>query len=257
MSRCAAVATLLIAVACNREVREAKKLVRAAVQVPQTQATVVTIRTSTQPGNKTTISTVVIGSDVARDATEVVTWRLFDLQNERVGFVNDAAKTVRWATLQDLEAQHPAAADDGAPHARLQPTRMQRPLLGVPAALGVVKLGGYERQVWIGSHPLIPAMLFPLMDASDGSREHVLTGVRGFPLADHSEVTAGKTKFVVDRQVVSVERKNVPAALLQIPSDYKEIKEPAVRRPAASSHPPDRRTPATGSRSSATVRTNP
>ena len=258
IERCAAVALLLIAVACNQPAREAKKLVKAAVPVPQMHATVVTIHTTMQPGNQSTTSTIVIGPDVARDANEIGTWRLFDVKNARVAFVNDGEKTFRWESLQSLQQRRAAAPlrAGGAPRPQFALTPVTRPILDVPATQAVVKLGAYQREVWFGSHPLIPAALFPLIEASSGSNDSVTAATHGFPLAEHAEVPYGKTKLVIDRQVVSVERKNVPQALLQIPSTYKAATEPAARRPAVSSRPLDRRTPAAGSQSSATTRTS-
>ena len=242
---------LLFAVACNQPVREAKKLVRAAIPVPQTQAAVVTIRTTQQPAKQTTTTTLVIGGDVARIVNEIGTWRLFDMKNDRVAFVNDIDRTFRWMSLQSLEQQHADPSPDGAPRPQFALTSVRRPILGVPATQAVVKLGAYQREIWIGSHPLIPAALFPLMNASAGARENVTLEAPGFPLAEHAEVPFGKSKLVVDREVVSVERKNVPAALLQIPSSYKELTEPGERLPGASSRPPGRKTPEEESRSSA------
>ncbi len=249
---------LLVAVACNQPAREAKKLVNRIEAVPQVQATVVTIRTTVVPPNQTTVTTLVIAGDVARIANEIGTWRMFDVKNERVAFVNDFAKTFRWQSLQDLDRQSDPP-DDGAPRAQFTATSVRRLILNVPATQAFVKLGGYQRELWIGSHPLIPESLFPLIDASNGSKEHLLAGVRGFPLAEHAELPYGKSKIVVDRQVASVERKNVPQSLLQIPASYKDVSatEPAARPPASSSHPRDQKTPEEESRSSATGRKGP
>ena len=257
IERCA-VAMLLFVLACGQPAREAKKLAKAAVPVPQIQATVVTIRTTVQPPNQTTTTTLVIGGELARIANEVGTWRMFDVKNGRVAFVDDFAKTFRWVSLADLE-QQPDPPDDGAPRAQFTVTSVRRLILNIPATQAFVRLGGYQRELWIGSHPLIPGSLFPLIDASNGSTEHLLAGVRGFPLAEHAELPYGKSKLVVDREVASVERKNVPQALLQIPATYKDLTAtgPAARRPASSSRPRGQRTPEEELRSSATDRKGP
>jgi len=235
--RCASAAILLLAVACNEHpVRDAKKLIRRTAEGPQILATVVTIRTTVQPGGKSTTSTIVIGTDVARDSAEIGTWRLFDLKNNRVAFVDDVAKTFRYVSLRALEQRHADAASgglaDGTPRAEYALTNERRAIAGVPATHAVVKLGAYQRELWIGSHPLIPPTLFALIHASQeptiaapiaAQVDSALLSARGFPLAEHAEVPYGKTKLVVDRQVVSVERKNVPESLLVIPPAYREV----------------------------------
>lgn len=251
---------LLVAVACNQAARDIKKVAKAAVPGgPQIQATVVTIRTALQPGKKITTSTIVIGSDVARQANEIGTWRLFDVKNERVAFVDDVAKTYRYESLKSLAATPADPPSDGAPRAQLAVSSVRRIIMGVPATQAVVRLGGYQREVWIGLHPLIPPTLFALMDASDGSADNVLSATRGFPLLDHAEIAYGNSKFVVDRAVLNIERKNVPEALLQIPASYRDVTAtaPAARHPGASSPPRDQRTREEGSRSSARDRTGP
>ncbi len=242
---------------------------------PQVLATVITIRTTLQPENKTTTSTIVIGNNLARQAEEVGTWRLFDFKRDRVAFVDDMAKAYRYESLQSLEQRHADAAlqpmADGMPHAEYLITGARRPILGVEASQAIVKLGGYQRELWFGEHPAIPPDLFALIQASElpgpaspivGKSNEGLLAMRGFPLVDHAEVPFGKNKIVVDRAVVSIARRNVPESLLVIPAAYREIKPvvakaPVARPPAVASPPPDQKTPATGSQSSATTQTNP
>ena len=61
-------------------------------QSPKIRATVVTIRTTLQPQNKTFTHTLVIANGHARSGDEVDVWRLFDLRNKQVIFVDDLAK---------------------------------------------------------------------------------------------------------------------------------------------------------------------
>jgi hypothetical protein len=123
-----------------------------------------------------------------------------------------------------------------------------------------VKLGGYQREIWVGLHPLIPPQLFAMEYASaPGTRsdpvekdvEASLIAVRGFPLLDHAELPFGEArKMTVDRQVVSVEQKNVPQSLVVLPAGYADEtprpKAPAARRPPASSRPAGQKTPGAG-----------
>src|SRR4051794_38829197 len=78
-------ALLLIATGCNPAKTATKKAsTPAAPGEPQIAATVVTIQTSVQPGNRTLSHTLVIANDLARSGDEVDTWRLFDLKGNRV-----------------------------------------------------------------------------------------------------------------------------------------------------------------------------
>lgn len=235
--RCTVVVAVL-AVACDKPVQELKKVVRAARRTgPQILATVVTVRTTLQPANKATTTTVVIADDLARATEEAGEWRLFDLKENRVAFVNDFAKTYRYESLQAMRDRHDDASSDElspkTPRVEYAVTNIHRDILGVPATQSIVKLGGYRREIWFGSHPLIPPQLFALMQASRAPGpdapvskrlDDALLTMTGFPLADHAELPYAKTKIVVDRNVVSIEQKNVAATMLDIPETYREAK---------------------------------
>lgn len=244
-----AVVAVVLASACNAPVQELKKVVRVARRTgPQIQATVVTLRTTLQPANKATTTTIVIADDLARSTEEVGEWRLFDVKENRVAFVNDFAKTYRYESLQSMRDRYDDASSgplsDKIPRAEYAVTAERRDILGVPATKSIIKLGGYQRAIWFGSPSLIPQQLFSLMQASRAPGpdapvskriDDALLSVRGFPLADHAELPYANTKIVVDRDVVSIERKNVAASLLDIPDSYREVKPAA--RPAPKPRP--------------------
>ena len=255
-----AVAAVALIVACGKPVQELRKVVRDSRRGPQVLATVVTVRTTLQPANKATTTTIVIADDLARSTEEVGEWRLFDLKENRVAFVNDFAKTYRYESLESMRDRHADATSepvsDKIPRIEYSSTNAHRDILGVPATQSVVKLGGYQREIWIGSHPLIPPQLFALMQASrppgpdapvSKRLDDALLSMRGFPLADHAELPYAQTKIVVDRDVVSIERKNVTASLLDIPESYREVKPQArpAPRPRPVAPPPAPATTAT------------
>lgn len=242
-------ALLLVFLACKPAAPPpAKPAARA--QGPQTRATVVTIQTTIQPGNKTTSHTLVIANGRARSSDELDAWRLFDLANGRVTFVNDIEKTYRTVAQQQLEKDRRGALDDPVPadlpRAQLAATNAKKTLQGVPAAQSVVKLGGYTHELWIGQHPLIPPRLYALILASEPPSsplvpvmdkvDDALLKTNGFPLAEHSELTYGKKKMTVDRQVVKIEQRDVPQWWLNVRGDYKDVsvKAPAARPRSAS-----------------------
>ena len=219
--------------ACKPVVKGPVKAIVRAVE-PKIQATVVTIQTTLQPQNKILSNSIVIGNGRARSDDEVDHWRLFDLQQNRVTYVNDLTKTYYTVTAKTVE-------DSGPPlPPQFVPTDAKRVLQGVEATQYVIRVGAYQRELWIGNPPSIPEQLFGMMNASDEE----LPKVRGFPLADHAELPYGKSKLVVDRTVMKIEQRNVPESLLNVSSDYIEVRAPGARRPPASSPPPDRNTPA-------------
>jgi hypothetical protein len=204
---------------------------------PQTRATVVTIETTIQPGNKTTSHTLVIANGRARSGDELDSWRLFDLTNDRVTFVNDIERTFRTVPRAQLERDRRGALDDplpdALPRAQFAATNATKAIQGVPAKQSVVKLGGYTHELWIGQHPLIPAKLYALIVASEPPSsplvpvmknvDEALMKVSGFPLAEHSELTYGNKKMTVDKQVTKIEQRAVPAGLLNVRGDYKDV----------------------------------
>ena len=215
---------------------------------PQTRATVVTIETTIQPGNKTTSHTLVIANGRARSGDELDSWRLFDLTNDRVTYVNDIDRTFRTVPRAQLEKDRRGALDDplpdALPRAQFAVTNATKAIQGVPAKQSVVKLGGYTHELWIGQHPSIPAKLYALIVASEPPSsplipvmknvDEALLKVSGFPLAEHSELTYGNKKMTVDKQVTKIEQRDIPAGLLNVNGGYKDLTTPAASpRPAS------------------------
>jgi hypothetical protein len=210
-------------------------------------ATVVTITTVLQPGARTFTHTLVIAGNRARSSDELDHWRLFDLGRGEVTFVDDVARTFRTESLQSLLAARGAAGaqplPDAIPRAQITVTNAARTLQGVPAKESVLRLGGYQRHLWIGSHPLIPQGLYAMMEASRpvstpaggvmSEADDVLLDVRGFPLAEHAELPYGNQKLILDRSVTSIEQRNVAASWLTVGPGYRNVtprqESPAVR----------------------------
>ena len=197
---------------------------------PKIRATVVTIQTTLQPQNKSFTHSIVIANGLARSSDEADSWRLFDLQKKQVTFVDDIAKTSRDVPLDALLAERRKELAQPLPvplpRATLTATGAKRALLGVEAAEHLIRLGGYQRQLWIANHPALPADLFAMMEASAPSSsplagvsrdvDAALMSVQGFPLLDHAEVVFGNKKMVVERSVVSIAVKDVPASWLSL-----------------------------------------
>jgi hypothetical protein len=214
---------------------ETKRLAQHAAAVPQVRATVITVQTTVAPDNKSFTHTIAIGGDRARSVDESDQWRLFDLKANTVTFVDDITKTYRTESLQSLVAkrQHALAAPllDGTPRATIAQAHETKPLLGITVTRWTIKSGSYTRELWLGLHPAIPPQLFAMMVASDlpesplapmmKSVDAALLGMRGYPLADHSELPYGNKKIVIDETVSGVETKDVPASFFNVPADFK------------------------------------
>lgn len=262
-------AAILIGIACTKPVAQRAKTL--APGEPQVPATVITMQTSVQPANKTLTHQIVIADGRARSMNDTDAWRLIDLKQNNVTFVDDISRSFRTLSIESLVLKRHAADSDGlpdhTPRAQFISTGAKRVLQGVTASQALIRVGGYQRELWIADHPAIPPNLFAVLYASDQMNsplapmmkavDDAMIGMHGVPLADHAELPYGKSKFVIDRTVVSIEKRNVPQSWLNISRDYKEVKEPAAGRPPASSRPPNQKTPATESRSSATGRKTP
>ena len=211
---------------------------------PSLRATVVTIRTTMKPEERTFTQTVVIAGDHARDTSERDVWRLYDTKANTVTFVDDIAKTYRTESLQKLIAQRRAATKDALPsylpRAKVVRPGTKKPLQGATAELLAIESGAYTRELWLAEHPSIPRGLFAMMYASDAPTpplapmmrevDEALITVRGFPLADHAEVPVAKSKLVVDRTVISIGPKDVSQSVMTIPKGYRDVTPKAGKK---------------------------
>lgn len=202
---------------------------------PQFTATVLSVRTTVEPGNTVTNHEIVIANGRARSTGEQDVWRLFDTKANTVTTVDDVEKTYRTEQLPSLLNRRRAALAAAIPphYPRATLTRGERkPFLGASAQQHVITIGGYRRELWIADHPQIPDELFAMMIAGDAPSsplapimrrvDEELLRVRGFPLADRAEVAFGDRKHVIERTVTGIASRAVPEALLTIPRDYED-----------------------------------
>ena len=266
--RGATVAALLL-VACQQS--SVAPVRNSARRVPTVRATVITVQTTLQPANRTTAHTVYIADGKARSTDDAEVWRLYDTRSGTVTFVNDLQRAWRREPMTTLLARRRAAlrrpVDRELPHAQFEATGAQRDILGSRASQSLIRLGGYQREIWFAQHPLIPDGLYAMMHASSEASTRLaaivseadegLMNARGFPFIDRAELPYGKSKMTVERVVTAIQQKDVASALFQIPAAYEEIKVPAASRPPASSRPPGQKAPATGSQPSSTTQTAP
>lgn len=233
---------IALTIGCQEETRVAK-----GAREPQVRATVVTIRTTIQPANRNYVHALMIANDLARSGDEVDAWRLFDLKKNEVTFVDDVARTYRTASLDTLAKEHrDAFAGRPAPElpvAEWSTSAAKKTVGGFEATQAMVRMGGYQRELWIAEKSPIPAQLFAFMRASEpaaspiagvtGAVDEGLLKIRGFPVSDHAELVYDSKKLVVDRTVEKIEQKDVPASWFVVPRGYRQI-YPSITARAAS-----------------------
>lgn len=265
-----AIAAALLLAACQQsEIMPARRT--SARRGPTVRATVITVQTTLQPADRTTAHTVFIAGSKARSTDDAESWRLYDTSAKTVTFVSDLERTWRTESMANLLARRRAVmrrpVDRELPRARFEETGAQRDILGTRATQSMIRLGGYQRELWFAQHPLIPDDLHAMMHVSGETSTRLaaivaqadegLTNARGFPFVDRAELPFGKSKMTVDRVVTAIQQKDVASSMFQIPAGYEEIKAPVARRPPASSRPPGRKAPEAESPPSATTRTAP
>ncbi|HEV7922014.1 MAG TPA: DUF4412 domain-containing protein [Thermoanaerobaculia bacterium] len=235
-SRSAILLLLVLCIACKPAPKKAAAPA-ATPSGPTVRATVVTIRMTTQPGDKTSTHELLIGNGLVRSMDEIDVWRLFDTKANRVTFVDDIAQTYSTAEVPALAKARRAALaaplPAEVPRAQFTVTGTKKALQGVQATQSLVKAGTYTRELWIGSHPAIPRGLYAAMMAARQpssniepmarSVDEALLAVEGFPLAEHSELPLGNTKMTVDREVVAIGARDVPATMFEVPKGYRKM----------------------------------
>lgn len=225
----------LLAIAVCVSCKPAQQPARTAAG-PQVRATVVTIRTTIQPADKTHTHTIVIAGDRARSTAEHDTWRLFDTKARTVTFVDDVARTVKTEALQTVvqrrNAANAAALPSHYPRVTLARTDERRTMQGAEAEKVTIASGRYTRELWLAEHPSIPRDLFAMMHASEAPSsplapmmrdvDRALVTEEGFPLLDRTTVPMGAGELVVERAVVGIAQRDVPQSLLAIPNGYED-----------------------------------
>jgi hypothetical protein len=220
---------------------------------PEIRATVVRIRTIIEPGDLKQAHSLIIVGDEVRATDEHDGWRLFNVKDNTVTFVDDVAKTRRTETMAELARKRRSLVAGPLPPlyptVEVSRTGEKQPLLGVAAEQVVIQAGGYRRELWLGQHPQIPAGVYSMMYQSEPPSsplvpmmrrvDELIAEVPGFPLADRTEVSFGADRTIVDRRVIAIEQRDVSASLIRIPDDYLDL-TPVPERPRGRKATPPR-----------------
>jgi hypothetical protein len=230
-------ALLLLALCAGCKPSQPQSAAKPAAAGPQVRATVVTVRTTVQPENKTFTQTIVMAGDRARSTGEQETWRLYDTKANTVTFVDAIEKTVRTESMASLVARRTAALRAPLPAhfdpAKVARTAERKTLHGVLATQVLITSGAYRRELWFGAHQQIPPGLFGMMHASEPlasplapmmrSVDEALLSIRGFPLADRTEVPSLEGNVIVERSVTSIAQQQVAEDVVAVPKGYRDV----------------------------------
>jgi hypothetical protein len=217
------------------------------------RATALVIRTNVLPERKGFIHLVVMANGKARIGNELDRWRLIDFQNNSVTFVDDITRTYRTESFPSLLRQKRSVIrrdlPEFVPAAEFFETDLERTFGSYPARLYAVRMGGYQRNVWMSTALDVPAQLFPLIIASEPlttpyspAMEDAFEGLlklRGFPVIDRSDMVYRGEPRVIEKKLERVEQRNVPLSWFQIPASYTDLTPKAPMPPRRRSIVPD------------------
>ncbi|HEY0593752.1 MAG TPA: hypothetical protein VGF40_18415 [Thermoanaerobaculia bacterium] len=212
---------------------------------PKVSATVLTIRESSHPPTRAFLHKVVIAGAKVRLGDEKDQWRLFDLEARTVTWVDDVAKTYRTVTLGELLRARERQLRARIPTAGVRPLSVRadeeaREIGGVPARRMVFEMGGYRRELWLSQEPLAGPLFLRMFVASEPLSEpwagvmrdaqRALMNAQGFPVVDRSRLTWEGGELLFERQLVRIQKRDVPAEWVTIPADYRDVTVAAKKK---------------------------
>lgn len=210
---------------------------------PTVEARVLTIRESHHPPTRAFLSPIVVWGSKVRIGTDLDNWRLFDLEAQTVTWVDEIAGTYRTVGAEDLvnrrQRQLRTAVPGGIPLLEGGPTGRAVEVEGIAAEQWLVKLGGYEREIWLTKEPLVGEGFFRMWLASEPLNEAyagVLRNVEGalmrqdgFPVYERSAFVWEGGAMVSRRRLVSITTRQVSAPLFEIPAGFRNVTPPGLR----------------------------
>lgn len=245
---------LFAAAACRSEQK-------AAAPLATTPGKVLTIRTSI-PGERSFLYFIGVADGKVRLGSETDQWRLIDVRNRTVTFVDEINRTYRTVAMSVLLQERRSAVARRAPEflrpATFEPIRETRTYAGLPSTGYAISMGAYRREIWLSYRSIIAPEFLSLYLASEpvgeayaGSMREVyaeLLRLQGFPVHERSEMPLGSKTLVIERTLIRAVDRPVPVVWFQIPPDFRDLTPAAAGspagRPTASSAPPGQRAPA-------------
>jgi len=268
--RCASLACLCLLFLSLGRCTEAKKQVsaakerRAQANVPRVTATVLSYHVDLLPKKSSFNYLVAIDPEgKARIGDEADQWRLIDIPNRNVTFVNDSTQAYRTVGLATLVAERRKNVSGDLPagvsRAVVTMTSSPETFRTWQARRITIAAGPYQRSLWISAKSLSPEPLLSLILFSEPlstpyaamlrDTSTVYENIRGMPVLDRSQMSWNGQQLMIQRVLESVMSRRVPASWFLVPDGYRNLTAPAVKgssgnRPAASSPPAGQKTPA-------------
>ncbi len=186
--------------------------------------------------------------------------KIVDLDAKTVTTVYKEKKTYTQRTFAQLHEQAaavqkrldalPAQARDlianlvGKDHSlELKPTGKTDKIAGIDAAEYAIESGGVGRgSVWVAEALEVPregrdwelvTMTLGGFQSPDQQLAQALAGVKGFPLRTELTTEIGKQRQTLTTETIEVKREPVPAAMLTVPEDCKQVVPPSMATPSA------------------------
>lgn len=209
---------------------------------PTVAATVLTVRESSHPPTRAFLHKIVVAGSKVRLGDEKDQWRLFDLETRTVTWIDDVSRTHRTLSLGELLRSRERQLRERIPAAGIRPATVRtsgetRVIAGIRARPMMIELGGYRREVWLSETPLVEPLFLRMMIASEPISEpwagvmrdaqRALINEQGFPVVDRSRLAWDGGEMLVQRHLLKVETRDVPAAWLAVPPDYRDANPPA------------------------------
>lgn len=206
-------------------------------------ARVLTIRESSHPPTRAYLHRIVVAGSKVRITSELDRWRLFDLEQRTVTIVDEIAGTYRTVSLDDLlrvrRRQLRGALPSDIGPAEIRRTGLAREIDGRRGEQWRIDLGGYEREIWISSDPIVGEDFFRMWLASEPVSEpwaavmrpvhEQLLELEGFPLLDRSQLVWDGGALLVQRRLVGIEDSRVPPSLFEVPPAFEDATPPSIR----------------------------
>lgn len=242
------------------------------------RAKIVSIRTNIRGRNEGFRHLVIYGNNRVRIGNEIDSWRLFDLAARTVITVDEPTKTYRTESLSALVRKRRELLATPIPDL-IKPAEVElvpdpAEWNGIPVTRYRIRAGGYRREIWMSTTPIIPGPFWSMYLATEplegpyAGMMQKATGLLlqspGFPVVDRSDIDYDGKSLAIEKVLEKIEERPVPASWLEVPRGYRNLTppskpaaKPASGRPASSSRPPDQSTPAAGSPPSSTTQKTP
>lgn len=201
------------------------------------------VRTSHHPPTRAFLQPILVHGSKVRIGSDLDRWRLFDLEARTVTWVDEIEGTYRTSGAEELIArrrrQLAAAPLSGVSRVEAERTGETMEVAGVVADQWVMRLGTYEREIWLSREPLAGRGFLELFLASEPLSAPNAGVLRdawgalmtqdGFPVYERSAFQWEGGSLVARRRLVSIESRQLPARLFEIPRDLRDVSPPGMR----------------------------